>query len=187
MASASRSQAGCHSKGLHQCLRSSFQQFSPVLRGQLFGLGARFFRCRIGSSIFRTSATTIPSAGARGACNVFLGAMNLRIGTVTKLRYLRVEVRSKSSSNEGSLVREARARSGSLGDFPTLRAVAMCMDPRSRISQASGVRTTLQQLAVLSAVEPPPHRSKEKFNMGRQAMIWSRMPPYTVARTGSLA
>ena len=39
-------------------------------------------------------------------------------------------------------------------------------------------------LALLSAapvsVEPPPHRSNEKFNMGSQAKIWSRMPPVQV-------
>jgi Tetratricopeptide repeat len=38
-----------------------------------------------------------------------------------------------------------------------------------------------------SFVEPPPRRSNEKFNMGSQAKIWSRMPPYTTARTCSLA
>jgi hypothetical protein len=30
-------------------------------------------------------------------------------------------------------------------------------------------------------------RPDEKFNMGSQAMIWSRMPPYAFARTCSLA
>jgi hypothetical protein len=49
------------------------------------------------------------------------------------------------------------------------------------------VYTHFDVYALTVRVEPPPHRSNEKFNMGSQAKIWSRMPPYATARTSSLA